>query len=109
MSDDTAVAALAYIGIGIIWFFIDESVRYSDLAHFHVKQALNLYVLGLAASVALNILSITVIFLPVVWIVAPLLSVFATFMIILGIYNAVNHIMEPLPAIGQFADHYLHF
>ena len=41
------VAILSYFLVGVIWYLVDEKVKKSPLAKFHVKQALNLMIISI--------------------------------------------------------------
>lgn len=46
-----AVSILSYFFVGIIWYFVDENVRRNPNAKFHVKQALNIGIIGVVVSI----------------------------------------------------------
>ena len=85
-----------FFPIGAIWFFVDEKMKQSSLAKFHLKQSLVLVVL----SIAIMILSFIVPFFVLVgWIFNLAILV----LWILGLINAVNGVEKELPVVGKFA------
>jgi len=90
-------AFLAYLLIGIIWYFADEKMKKNSFAKFHVKQ-------GLALLVAWVILWVIEMILPwgLRWI-AMLLWLGLLVLAILGIINALNGKEQELPVIGGLA------
>lgn len=99
-----ACSILAYLLVGIIWYFADESMKKNEFAKFHVKQGLLL----LITSIAVNIIGSIIPFLG--WfIILPLGSVAVLVLFVIGILNAVNGEKKPLPVIGQHADKLLKF
>jgi uncharacterized membrane protein len=77
-----ACAALSYIIVGIIWFFVDEDLRKNEFTKFHVKNALVLFILAIILDVAVAllwflrpVLGIVVnAFLLIIWIVAIVMA-----------------------------------
>ena len=102
-------AALSYILIGVIWYFVDEAVRKDAYAKFHVKQAINLMLFSIAASVALSILMVTIILIPIVMLLGPVVQLVTLVLCVLGIINAAQDKQKELPIIGQYAEKYLSF
>ena len=91
-----ACALLAYLLVGIIWYFADEKMKKNAFAKYHVKQGLVLLIVW----VIIWIVSIPLFFLFwLFWIIEIVLIV----LMILGIINAVNGKQKELPIIGTFA------
>ena len=113
MAKNSTIAALSYILIGIIWYFSQQPK--SPLLKHHVKQAINLWIIGLVIFALLNVIAplltfITfgfgaIIFIPLFILVRVLFLVLG----IIGIINAINFNKKPLPLIGKFAPKYLTF
>jgi uncharacterized membrane protein len=92
---------LAYLLIGIIWFFADEKLRKNDLVKFHVKQSIVLFIFAICWSIVLGILGVALVFLwPIIFILHYVPLVF----VIIGIIRAVNKQMVGLPLVGGFAN-----
>ena len=92
-------AILAYILIGIVWYFVDEKMRKNSFAKFHVKQGLVLLITSLIISVAGSIIPI------IGWFVLfPIGQLFILVLLIMGIVNAINGNEKALPIIGQFGE-----
>ena len=91
-------ALLAYLLVGIIWYFADEKMKKNNFAKYHAKQALVLLIVSVVGSLVLGII-------PVLgWIVLPFFSLATVIFAVLGIINAANGAQKELPVIGQFAD-----
>lgn len=108
------VAILAYFLIGIIWYFLDPSMKSEKLAKYHVKQSINLALFSLGFGVATAILSPILVFIPIIgWLALIVLStlgpLFFLVIAIIGLVHAINGKTKPVPFIGAFADQYLKF
>jgi len=93
-------AALSYLLIGIIWYFVDEKMKKDDFVKFHVKQALVLLVADIILQIAASFLWF------VGWFLAPLIGIFILVLFILGLVNSLNGKKKELPLIGQFAKYF---
>ncbi len=118
--NDKVVAVLSYLLVGIVWYFIDEEVKKSSLAKYHVKQAINFIVVAIIVSFVLSILSMIfgmIGVIPVIgWIILGLYVIFSTLvglallvLWIIGIINAINEEHKEVPIIGKYAERYLTF
>lgn len=118
--NEKLVAILSYFLVGMIWYAVDEKIRKSKLATFHVKQALNLLIVSVVFSVVASILSFVIVllmFIPVVgWIIGGLIGLLllliqiGLFVLwIFGLVYSFNERKEMLPVIGQYAEKYLKF
>jgi uncharacterized membrane protein len=102
--DNKAMAAIAYI-----LFFVPlltGAHKTSPFAKYHTNQGTILFISAAIYGVAFGILSFVLLFIPVIgWIIILILSIawviFPVF-VILGIINAVQGKMSPLPLIGGF-------
>ncbi len=95
-----ACAVLAYILVGIIWYFVDEKMRKNTYAKFHVKQALILLFLSIAISIVGSVIPI------IGWfIILPLGSLFTFVLWIIGIINSLSGKEKKLPIVGGLAKH----
>ncbi len=104
------VSILAYFLVGIIWYFLDENVQ-GSLAHFHVKQALNVFVISVGLGLLHSILGILTFGILLV-LLAPAFALlqFVLFIFwIIGIVFAAQEKEEEIPIIGNFANKYLFF
>ena len=91
-------ALLAYLLVGIIWYFADEKMKKNNFAKYHTKQALVLLVVGVVGSLVLGIV-------PVLgWFILPFFTLATIILAVLGIINAANGAQKELPIIGQFAN-----
>ncbi|MFH1427578.1 MAG: DUF4870 domain-containing protein [Patescibacteria group bacterium] len=89
-------AILAYLLVGIIWYFADEKMKKNEFVKFHVKQALVLLIFSLAGSIVLGMTFI------LAWLI-PLYQVAIFIILVVGIINANNGDKKELPIIGKFA------
>jgi uncharacterized membrane protein len=96
------MAILAYIGILVLVPIF--AAKDSKFARYHANQGLLLFILAVACSIVLMILfaiAFVVPFLPCVVSILWLLFVIGMLvMSIMGIINAANGKMKPLPVIG---------
>ncbi|MBW2980890.1 DUF4870 domain-containing protein [Candidatus Woesearchaeota archaeon] len=94
-------AILAYLLVGIIWYFVDDKMKKDKFVKFHVKQAIVLMVAWILWSVAVGILMSITMFL-----LAPLMNLLMLVpwvFVVLGIVNAINNKQKELPLIGKYA------
>jgi uncharacterized membrane protein len=93
-----ACAALAYVLIGIVWYFVDDTMKDDALATFHVKQGIVL----LIAAIVVDVVGTIIPFIG--WyIVLPLGGALVLIWAILGIISALEGKQQELFFIGQFA------
>jgi uncharacterized membrane protein len=99
--DNTKLCAfLAYLLIGIIWYFADEKMKKNDFVKFHVKQGLVLLITAIIFSFFYGIL----VFIPIIgWFIIAVLQLCVLILLVMGIINALNGKENPLPIIGGFA------
>lgn len=109
VNHEKTAAALSYILVGIIWYFVDEHMKRSTFVKFHVKQALVLIGAGILWNVALSII-FTIVLAPFlfgglfgIWFLFRLLYYIPAIFAVLGIINALNNRTRELPIIGGFA------
>ena len=100
--DNKTMAILAYI-----LFFIPlltGAHKTSEFAKYHANQGTVLFIAALVYSIAYGILSFILAFIPVVgWILIVVLGLASLIFLVLcivGIINAANGRMQPLPVIG---------
>lgn len=97
---NTTMAVVAYL-----LFFVPllTESKNDPFVKFHVKQGIVLVVLSLLNAVLAAVLSF-------IWFaIAPLVSLAIFVLLIMGIINAVNGKMEPVPVVGKYAEQYLKF
>jgi uncharacterized membrane protein len=100
---NTTMAAIAYI-----LFFVPLLTDSKDdpFVKFHVKQGLLLLIVSVIVSIFNSVIGR----IPFIgWLVALVLGVGLFALWLIGIMNALNGKMEPLPVIGQYAEQYLKF
>jgi len=96
VEDGKICAILAYLLLGIIWYFADDKMKKNDFAGFHVKQALILIIVSFVGSIALGMTFV------LAWLI-PLYQLIVFVFVVMGIINAYNGQKKELPLIGQFA------
>ncbi len=99
--EDKTAAILAYITlIGYIVAIILHSNNKTKIASYHLKQATGLLLFGIASWFAMMIIA----FLPfigfAVLFLSPVMWILILVLVILGIINAANGAMKPLPVLG---------
>ncbi|MBT3193623.1 MAG: hypothetical protein HN341_13825, partial [Verrucomicrobia bacterium] len=96
-------AILSYVlgFLGLPFFLIPLIMRNNTYSLYHAKQCLMIWLVGMAGGMISSVL-VAVFCLGVITGMA--LGVFILVVEILGIINAVNGEMKPLPVIGKYAD-----
>ena len=96
--DNAKIAAiLAYLLIGVVWFFADEKIKKNEFAKFHVKQAIVLIIVSILGNLILGII-------PVLgWIIMPFFNLGIFAFGVLGIINAAQNVKKELPIIGTYS------
>ena len=131
--DEKLVIILSYFLIGIIWYFIDEKLQKSKLVKFHVKQALNLFIIGFAINIILEFLNLVFGFLSffsflnfifnsffdilfflsfldfIFKFIFKIICLFLFVLWVIGLINGINLEKKEIPLIGSFANKYLKF
>ena len=113
-------AVLTYFIVGFFIYLFDENIQKSKLVKFHIKQALNVFVISLVLSILQTLLSpVFSIFslIPVLGdiMVTSIISIFALLNVglfilwIFGIVYASRKKLKNIPIIGKFAKKYLTF
>jgi uncharacterized membrane protein len=96
-------AVLCYFLFGIIWYFVDKKMNQSKLVKFHVKQAINLWIISTLANIVTRMM----------WVFGHFISSavgVAIFVLwIIGIIYAASARKEYIPFLGEFAEKYLKF
>lgn len=89
-------AALSYIIVGVIWYFVDDRMKKDLFVKFHAKQGLVL----ILSIITLQVLSSLVIFLTILWII---IGIFLLILGLIGIIYALEDKEKPIPLIGKYA------
>lgn len=96
-------AILSYLLIGIIWYFVDEQMRKSDFARFHVRQSVAL----LIVSIGVSIVSMVLGFIPFIgWLIGMLLSLAVLVLWIIGLIGALQGKKNEVPVVGPIAKNF---
>lgn len=106
IKDGKIMAILSYFGVlALIPYFCEKKNKYIQA---HAKIGMNLFILeaivAVASSVIPAILTLTIIFIPLAILVAILTGMIGIFFFvvsIVGIINAINDEVKPLPLIGK--------
>lgn len=97
--NDNIVGILAYIVVGIIWYFVDKDVR-DRFTRFHVGQAIALWVIG----IVWWIISLVLAVIPILgWLIDVIGYIVLLVLWIWGIVNAITGKKE-VPLIGGLAE-----
>ncbi|MBW2992698.1 hypothetical protein KY345_05770 [Candidatus Woesearchaeota archaeon] len=107
--DGKACAILAYLLVGIIWYFADEKMKKNNFVKHHVKQGLNLLIISIVLSVLWGVLGMTLVLIPVIMVAAPIVNIILLVLWIFGLVYAINGKTKPVPVVGMFANKYLTF
>ncbi len=97
ISENKLCAILAYLLLGIVWYFADEDKKKDEFTKFHVKQAIVLMIVSIAGSIGLGMTLI------LAWLI-PLYQIAIFVLVVIGIYNAYSGKKEELPIIGKFSN-----
>ena len=100
--EDRTTAILAYITlIGYIVAIVMHGNNKTKIGSYHLKQATGLLLFGVACWIAIMILA----FLPfigmIAFVISPILWIGILVLVILGVINAANGQMKPLPVLGS--------
>ena len=100
-----AMAVIAYIGILCLIPLLTGDYKKSSFLKFHTNQGVVLFITNIALVISSWILG-AIFGAMRLWVLIPLITtavwIGILLLIILGIINAVNGRMKPLPLIGQF-------
>ena len=108
--EDKTVAILAYCTlIGFIIAIVMFGNNKTKLGSYHLKQVLGFLICGIGLWIAYAILTAILAFIPFIgWILIPIvgLCVWVGFLVlwIMGLMNAVNGQMKPIPVIGKYSE-----
>jgi len=111
IENEKLCAILSYILIGVIWYFVDEKMKKSELARYHAKQGLALLIAAIIYSIIVSVL-VSILFIPMVFtgtglgliLIVRVLNLIPLIWVVIGIINAANGNMKPLPLIGRFGE-----
>jgi uncharacterized membrane protein len=106
IENEKLCALLSYLLIGIIWYFIDEKMKKSNFAKFHVKQGLVLIIAAIIYDIIIRIIfgPLMMLSLGLIWPIIQLLMIVPWIFVIIGIINALNGKEKELPLIGKFSE-----
>ncbi|MFD2034087.1 DUF4870 domain-containing protein [Belliella marina] len=94
-SEDKTIAIIAYITfIGLIIAFVLNAEKKNEFAKFHIKQMLGLVLMAVVTSFIGLIPFIG-------WLIAFVVLFLELYMWIVGLLNAINGRMKPLPILGE--------
>lgn len=97
--DSKLQSILSYLGIlWLVAYFMGKDQR-DDFSRFHLKQGLGLIIFSFIFSIALGIIASIV---PAIGIFVNIASLLVLVLLIIGIVNAANGKMKPLPIIGDY-------
>ncbi|GAA4144773.1 hypothetical protein GCM10022216_28100 [Sphingobacterium kyonggiense] len=97
--DSKLQSILSYLGIlWLVAYFMGKDQR-DDFSRFHLKQGLGLIIFSFIFSIALGIIAAIV---PAIGIFVNIASILILVLLVIGIMNAANGKMKPLPIIGDY-------
>ncbi|MBA5792845.1 DUF4870 domain-containing protein [Flavobacterium sp. xlx-214] len=97
--DNKTVSIVSYITIiGWVIAYLVGKDNLDAFAKYHLRQSFGL---GISALIVGFIIGIVVFILPVLGLITWVINVFFFVLFIVGIINAVNGQMKPLPIIGK--------
>ena len=121
IEEGKVVAFLAYLLIGIIWYFVDENMKKNSYVKFHVKQGLVLLIFNAVVGVLVGILAMVFgiivsalamtspVMMPIfsiiglfAWVIFMAIWVVMFILLIMGIVNSLSGKEKELPIIGRF-------
>jgi uncharacterized membrane protein len=98
-NNEKLCAVLSYLYIGLLWYLLDEKIKKSEFAKYHVKQGLVLLITNIVLGVIMGI--------PIIgWFLAPIIYLIILALMIVGIINALANSEKELPVIGKFAENF---
>lgn len=95
-----AILSYALSIIGLPFFLVPLIMRNNEFSLYHAKQCLMIWLAGIAVGIAGGILTFICIG-PIVWIVG---YIFLLVISIIGLINAAQGQMKPLPLIGKWGE-----
>lgn len=93
------VAYLTIIGWLIAYFSHKDQSEKSTLVRYHLKQSLGLFIVSVILSVTISIIIAAV---PALAIAATVIWILELVLLVIGIINAANEAMKPIPVVGRF-------
>jgi len=105
--EDTTVALLAYLtpiafGIGIVIAIVMHNGKKTTLGAYHLRQSLGLLLTALASWVPCIIISMIPVVNMLMLLLGPLLGIAFFVLWVMGLLNAINGQMKPLPVVGEY-------
>jgi|SRR5690625_1542162 len=95
VSDGKTIAIISYLTlIGLIIAFVMNNEKKNTYASFHIRQAIGIFVTGLALGV-INIIPI------LGWLISIFGSIFLVILWIFGLIGAINGSWKPVPVLGE--------
>jgi len=103
-SNDKVYGVLSYIGI--LWL-VGLLAGKTEFARFHANQGLVLFIAEIILGIAAGIVAVILNFIPIigaiiVGLISAVVSLGSLALMIMGIVNAAQGQMKPLPVIGGF-------
>jgi uncharacterized membrane protein len=107
--DGKIIAAISYFGlVGLIVAFVLSKQNKNELVLFHLKQSAGLWVLHIVYSMCAFFIVLIFLLLPflliLVFPIVGIINMGFLILMVMGIINAFNEKMKPLPIIGKKSD-----
>ena len=102
VADGKAFAVLSYVLslIGLPFFLVPLIMRNNAFSLYHAKQCLMLWLVGIVGGILSAVLAVICVGV----ILGLLLAIFGLVLTIMGIINASNGVVKPLPVIGPWGE-----
>jgi len=94
-SDGKNIATIAYLTlIGLVIAYVMNNDKKTEFGAYHIRQSIGL----IAAAIAISIIAMV----PFIgWIISIVGSLALLYLWVMGLVNAINEKMEPIPWIGK--------
>lgn len=103
-------AILAYLLIGVIWYFVDEKMKKNSFVRFHVKQGLVVLAISIVFWIVQAVLIMPLMFVPGLgwglFTIFRLIGLAILVLVIIGIVYAAQGKQNELPVVGKFGSRF---
>lgn len=100
------VSYITIIGWLIAYFSYKDQAQKSALVNYHLEQSFGLFIVSILLSVAVYIV---VSIIPGLAIAGTIIGLVTLILMVLGIINAYNQALRPLPLVGKFFEKKIRF
>ncbi|REC45255.1 DUF4870 domain-containing protein [Chryseobacterium pennipullorum] len=93
------VSYITFIGWLISYFSYRDRHEKDSFVSYHLEQSLGVMIFSIIVSIIVGVLMSVV---PALSLLFSLLSLIPLILLVMGIINALNQVMKPVPLIGSF-------